>query len=57
MINSINLYDSVIDKKTGIECVVVYISDDETDDCYLVEPVDYSFDPDWRELKDLIVTP
>lgn len=48
-----HLYDDVVDKVTGKEVVIVYISDQLMGDCYLVEPIDYSYEPDWREADQL----
>lgn len=53
MVEIFNLYDDVIDTVTGKNAVVVYISDNLTGDCYLIEPADYSFEPDWREANQL----
>ncbi|MGK0720305.1 hypothetical protein [Streptococcus uberis] len=53
MNNLIKLYDVVFDKKTNKKCIVVYISEELIDDCYLIEPIDNSFDIDWREESDL----
>lgn len=48
MAKKLELYDDVIDTVTGTKATIVYISDEEIDDCYLIEPVDNSYDPDWR---------
>ncbi|HFI2472211.1 TPA: hypothetical protein ACGO11_000541 [Streptococcus suis] len=48
MAKKLELYDDVIDTVTGKKATIVYVSDEEIDDCYLIEPVDNSYDPDWR---------
>ncbi|HEL0230523.1 hypothetical protein KV238_07240 [Streptococcus equi subsp. zooepidemicus] len=48
------LYDEVIDKVTGQKAIIVYISDELVDDCYLIEPLNHSYLPDWREINQLI---
>ena len=48
-----DLYDGVIDTVTGKKAVIIYISDEKIDDCYLVEPADNSYDPDWRYAEQL----
>lgn len=53
MVDVFHLYDDVVDKVSGKEAVIVYISDPLMGDCYLVEPKDYSYEPDWREAGEL----
>ncbi|HFU4502116.1 TPA: hypothetical protein ACGPA6_001975 [Streptococcus suis] len=53
MIKKLELYDDVIDTVTGKIVTIVYISAKEIDDCYLVEPVDNSYDPEWRYANQL----
>lgn len=48
-----NLYDDVVDAVTGEKATVVYVSDNLTGDCYLVELVDYTDAPYWREARQL----
>ncbi|BDD38431.1 hypothetical protein GUT183_06690 [Streptococcus ruminantium] len=51
---NLKLYDEVIDKVTGQNAIIVYISDELADDCYLIEPLNHSYLPDWREINQLI---
>lgn len=57
MTDFINLYDIVYDKNTHNKCIVVYVSDDIMDDSYLIDPIGYSFELDWREASDLEKVP
>lgn len=43
-------YDEVIDKVTGKRVIVVYISGPGS---YMVEPLDYSYEPNWRDESQL----
>lgn len=49
-----NLYDEVIDKVTGQKAIIVCIANKLVDDCYLIEPLNHSYLPDWREINQLI---
>lgn len=51
---NLKLYDEVIDKVTGQKAIIVYISDELVDDCYLIEPLNHHYLPDWREINQLI---
>lgn len=53
-VNVFKLYDEVIDKKTGQKAIIVYISDKLVDGSYLIEPLNHSYLPDWREGDQLI---
>lgn len=39
-------YDEVVDKVTGKRAIVVYVSGSGS---YMVEPLDYSYEPNWRD--------
>lgn len=43
-------YDEVIDKVTGKWAIVVYIYGPGS---YMVEPLDYSYEPNWRDESQL----
>lgn len=48
--NIIKEYDEVIDKVTGKRAIVVYVSGPGS---YMIEPLDNSFEPNWREESQL----